>query len=271
MSERKSPRQIKRVLEALAQTEAVIIGGQAVNLWAEQYQKDSSPWKELRPYTSFDLDALGSRTDVLRCSEALDGEPYLPLATENTANAGKVVVRLGDSDFEIDFVHTPNGLSPAEVRELARQLQFENLRLKVLHPLHCLESKAVNLATLPQAAGERQDLKHLRLSIAIVREYFVALTAGGKSDETLLRWARRLRMDSNHEFGLQAAMKYSINFQDAVPAELWLTRPGTLGEFMKEEWQKWSAEIAEKTADLRDVDAWITALKDNPNQRETDD
>jgi hypothetical protein len=44
------------VLRALAQTSAVIIGRQAVNLWAEHYQKDTSPWKELRPYTSFDLE-----------------------------------------------------------------------------------------------------------------------------------------------------------------------------------------------------------------------
>jgi hypothetical protein len=56
------PSEIKPVLEALASTKAVIIGGQAVNLWAEHYQKDSSPWKELRPYTSFDLDVLGNRS-----------------------------------------------------------------------------------------------------------------------------------------------------------------------------------------------------------------
>ena len=74
MKERKSPREIKPVLEALAQTGAVIIGGQAVNLWAERYQTESPPWIELRPYTSFDLDVLGSRMDVLKCSEALDAE-----------------------------------------------------------------------------------------------------------------------------------------------------------------------------------------------------
>ena len=60
--------------------------------------------------------------------------------------------------------------------ELARPIFFEQIPLKILHPLHCLESKTVNLMTLPQDAGERQDLKHLRLSIAILRQYLTELT-----------------------------------------------------------------------------------------------
>jgi hypothetical protein len=107
----------------------------------------------------------GGRSDVLRCGEALNADPFFPLPSENTANSGKIVTQLEGAEFEIDFLHSPNGLSPAEVRELAPVIFFENISLKVLHPLHCVESKTVNLATLPQNTGERQDLKHLRLSM----------------------------------------------------------------------------------------------------------
>src|SRR5690348_16672188 len=171
MKRRYNPHEIKTVLQALAQTKGVIIGGQAVNLWAERYQKDASPWRELRPYTSFDLDVLGNRTDVLACSQALNAEPFFPSPSENTVNSGKVVAQVQGADFDIDFLHSPNGLSPAEVVELARPFSFEQIPLKVLHPLHCLESKTVNLMTLPQEAGKRQDLKHLRLSIAILHQH----------------------------------------------------------------------------------------------------
>jgi hypothetical protein len=41
MKKRRNLSEIKSVLEALAQTGAVIIGGQAVNLWAEHYQRES--------------------------------------------------------------------------------------------------------------------------------------------------------------------------------------------------------------------------------------
>jgi hypothetical protein len=96
---------------------------------------------------------MGSRTDVLQCSQTLDAELFFPLPSENTANSGKTVAKIEGSDFEIDFLHSPNGLSPAEVTELALSITFEEIPLKVLHPLHCVESKTVNLATLSQDAG----------------------------------------------------------------------------------------------------------------------
>lgn len=231
MKRRYNPHEIKTVLQALAQTKGVIIGRQAVNLWAERYQKDASPWRELRPYTSFDLDVLGNRTDVLACSQALNAEPFFPSPSENTVNSGKVVAQVQGADFDIDFLHSPNGLSPAEVVELARPFSFEQIPLKVLHPLHCLESKTVNLMTLPQEAGKRQDLKHLRLSIAILHQHLANLTLKGGAEQVLLRWAHRLRNNSNHELGIQATMKHGIDFRNAIPADLWGSRPGPLAEF----------------------------------------
>jgi hypothetical protein len=87
MKRKYSPREIKPLLEALAQTKAVIIGGQAVNLWAEHYHTDSALWNELQPYTSFDLDVMGNRTDVLKCSEALDADPFFPYPGESRLRA----------------------------------------------------------------------------------------------------------------------------------------------------------------------------------------
>jgi hypothetical protein len=155
MKRKYSPYEIKPVLQALALTRGVIIGGQAVNLWAEHYQKESSPWRELRPYTGFDLDVLGNRTDVLKCSQALNADPFFPTPSENTANSGKIVAQVQGAEFEIDFLHSPNGLPPAEVMELARPISFEHIQLKVLHPLHCVESKTVNLMTLPQGCRRK--------------------------------------------------------------------------------------------------------------------
>ena len=54
MKRKYSAHELKPVLQALAQTKGVVIGGQAVNLWAEHYQKDASPWKELRRVFCFE-------------------------------------------------------------------------------------------------------------------------------------------------------------------------------------------------------------------------
>lgn len=226
-----------------------------MNLWAEHYQKDSSPWKELRPYTSFDFAVLGNRTDVLKCSQALNAEPWFPTPSENTVNSGKIVTEVQGAEFDIDFLHSPNGLSSAEVMELARPISFDNIPLKVLHPLHCIESKTVNLLTLSQDSGDRQDLKHLRLAIVIFRQYLTELTLKGGAEQILLRWARRIRANANHELGIRAAMKYGIDLQEAIPAELWKKKPGPLADFVKKDWADWKHEVSEKITDVRELES----------------
>lgn len=44
-----------RTLQA-AGWDTVLVGGQAVNVWACRYEQDGRAWHELRPYTSRDLD-----------------------------------------------------------------------------------------------------------------------------------------------------------------------------------------------------------------------
>jgi hypothetical protein len=123
-----------------------------------------------------------------------------------------------------------------------------------------VESKTANLMTLSQEAGERQDLKHLLLSLAILRQHLTKLTPDGGLEQLLLRWAHRIRTNSNHELGIQAAIKHGINFQDAIPADLWKTRPGLLADFVRKEWQDWNRENAEKISDLRELESWLKSL-----------
>jgi hypothetical protein len=263
MKKRLSPSEIRPALKALSQTNGVIIGGQAVNLWAEKFQKDESFWRELGPYTSYDLAVLGDQTDVLKCSRELDAEPFFPKPNENTANSGKIVTQIKGQEFEIDFLSTPSGLSPAEVRELARSITFEDeITLKVLHPIHCVESKTVNLMTMPQDAGERQDLKHLRLSIAILRQYLIELTLRGGNEKVLLRWANRMRTNANHDLGIKAAIKHGIDFRHTIPAGLWRDQPSPLADFVRKDWAQWEDETQEKITDIRELDAFLKSLNE---------
>jgi hypothetical protein len=49
MKKKYSPHEIKPVLRALAQTNAVVIGGQAINLWAEGFCTHCIVWRVKRP------------------------------------------------------------------------------------------------------------------------------------------------------------------------------------------------------------------------------
>lgn len=257
------------VLRAVGDADCVIIGGQAVNLWSERYAKAAPPWTDLRPFTSVDLDLLGGRREVLQVAKLLKVSPYLPLADENTANSGKLRVLLGDAELEVDFLHTANGINTQEAFETAPLLTFEGTRLRVLHPVLCVESKTVNLATLPQHADSRQDLKHLRLSLANTCEYLAELTRQDAKPASLLRWARRLRRNANHQLGLTAARLYHVDFQEAVPKALWAQQGGGLADFVREEWTSWSEEVSRKLAEELEIEQWLQKLNLKPESPET--
>ena len=53
--------------------EAVVVGGQAVNLWAYQYWQQEPKLKEYLPFTSEDLDFYGGKVEAILCQETLGG------------------------------------------------------------------------------------------------------------------------------------------------------------------------------------------------------
>jgi hypothetical protein len=59
-----------------------------------------------------------------------------------------------------------------------------------------------------------------------------------------------------------AAIKHGVQFQEAIPVDIWQTRPGPLADFVNKEWQEWKYENAEKTSDLRDLETWLKSLND---------
>ena len=60
------PQEIKSILQALAEADAVLVGGQAINVWSCLYERpDCEPWRSSRPYTSVDADALADRAELV--------------------------------------------------------------------------------------------------------------------------------------------------------------------------------------------------------------
>ena len=58
-----SIKELRHLLEVISRTQAILIGGQAVNLWSERYKKEEPPWSELQPFSSVDIDLLGTQPE----------------------------------------------------------------------------------------------------------------------------------------------------------------------------------------------------------------
>ncbi len=172
-----SPEDLIAVFSSLeaAGWDAVLIGGQAVNLWACHYEEDLPSWREHRPYTSRDLDYHGGLADARLAMKVLRARGRLNTALDPSPNAGVLTVSLADGrELVVDILTGVFGVSATEVErtavELAGTRGLSGLTQRVIHPLLLLEAKAASLRGLNQ--DDRQDARHLKILILVLQRWF---------------------------------------------------------------------------------------------------
>ena len=265
----RTPHEIKSILEALSGVGAVLIGGQAINVWSLIYeQPENEPWRSSRPYTSFDADALADRPEMMMAARASEKAGFrieisLPETPEESAlNTGLVHARKGGDEFCINLLHRLGGLNTQEVRETAVTISWERIDVLLLHPLLCVESKAHSLSTLPQDKPDepRQDRKHLILAVANLREHLVRRSQPELAG-AVLRTAQRLVDLAYHQLGCETLTRHGIDVLDGIPWAAW--RPGpisALQELANRE-PEFRREIQRRIEMQAEVDRWLADLK----------
>jgi len=162
-----------RPLEA-AGWDAVLVGGQAVNIWACHYEQDLPDWHRLRPYTSCDLDYHGGLAEARLAMRVLGAQGHLNTGSDPSPNAGALSVHLADGrKLVVDILTGVFGLSAAEIDRTAITWSgtgaLSGLTMRVIHPLLLAEGKTASLRGLPQTG--RQDAKHLMILILVIRQW----------------------------------------------------------------------------------------------------
>lgn len=147
----------------------VLVGGQAVNYWAERYLADEPELRKLVPFTSGDIDFLGGREDVRHIARQLELTPIFPHRVVMTAIAGAIPFRIGRWPSNIEVVRLIPGLSATTVETMAISAEFGGQQIRVLDPVSLLVCK-VNLA-LTVSQENRQDVEHVRILFFCVRGF----------------------------------------------------------------------------------------------------
>lgn len=199
-------RRIEADLESL-----VLVGGQAVDVWASAYAARSGLGDDYR-IASKDVDfatsspagvgAGGVRAVIERVRAALDGRVYFATMDDHTVSFGKVVFTDADGhERAIDFMESPFGLKR---RDLVRHCvpvrvgdAEAGVDLYVMHPVHTMLSRAYNVVTLAAQYRNPRGLEQLRTSILCARAYLEALldaepVAGRARAREVLRWNERV-------------------------------------------------------------------------------
>jgi hypothetical protein len=73
-----------------AEWDSILVGGQAVNIWACHYEKDDADWSQFRPYTSRDLDYHGGLAEARLAMKILGARGKLNTDFEPGPNAARL-------------------------------------------------------------------------------------------------------------------------------------------------------------------------------------
>jgi hypothetical protein len=146
----------------------LLIGGQAVNYWAERYLPSEPELKALQPFTSEDIDFKGGSNDVRRIANQLRLAAGYPHRVEMTALAGIIPFQIGGLKSNIEIVRRIPGVS-GSVEALAVQAEWNGKTIRVLDPISLLACKLQLAASVPQE--QRRDVAHLRILLPCVRAF----------------------------------------------------------------------------------------------------
>lgn len=166
-----------RLLSALPQELAsriILIGGQALLLWAEYYLIDGATGRQYDMLASDDLDFMGRRPEVIECAAAWNAEHEIPSPDDNTPNSGIVVFNNSGVFHVVDFLPNVYGLNDKDIINHSDEMLFGGNSVKVLSPPLCLQSRIANLSGLPyNELMKEREVKRIRAAIEITRMYLI--------------------------------------------------------------------------------------------------
>lgn len=198
--------------------DVIIVGGQAVNFWAERYVGRLPTLGSEAPFTSKDLDFCGDHSVVKICAARLDGTAFVATMDDHVPNTGVVVYLDGQGwKRKIDVLYEPLGLRAAEVQNLAIPAELldadghpTGVVFRVMHPAHVLESRVHNVMQLPGYAGP-EGLKQLRVSAQCIEGFVSELLDDGLEVPARRVLQRAFRFCTDNDFALGALAKHGID------------------------------------------------------------
>jgi hypothetical protein len=179
-------REVERIFgvlgPVLADRSMVLVGGQAVFVWAQRLGLVEAAGSDAGWLASKDIDFEGSAVAARASAKLLGGKARVPSFDHHTPLTA--VVFFDDSDGierRIDFLVAPLGLDRRDVRDTAVDVEIGTGTLSsslwVMHPERVMESRIANVQIL--GIDDAHALAQLRTSIVIAREWSRFLLADG--------------------------------------------------------------------------------------------
>jgi len=195
----------------------VLVGGHAVNLWALYFVASGTlEMEEFKPFTSKDLDLVGTREHLEALHQRLKGEIWY--SEPRSPVIGRLQLPLPSGPRTVDILHTVRGLDSSEIRRHV-DLVVNGIAIAVIFPQLVLKAKIVNSVTLDQ--GGRNDVKHVRMMILCTRAFIVDLRAlartGSLNQREVVNFLEEVRSIVTSPAARKAAETWDFDFSKVWP------------------------------------------------------
>lgn len=204
----------------------LIVGGQAVNLWALYYEDRT---RDLAPFVSRDADVLGDRATLERLGKTARKKPqFFPLKPPSNEVGVVVAKDAAGAPLLIEVLRHIKGATNEELRDPVYEFAIgaSETRVLVPGPIILLQAKATNLCEIKQTG--RQDARHVLILVRLLPAYLDdlcnAVTAGRVEERVLINALEQLLRILLSKHGRKVCADLKIDpqglFSELNPARL---------------------------------------------------
>jgi len=201
-----------------------VVGGQALNLWAERYASNTKELAAYGPFTSKDVDYFGYREAAAKLADALGGIVRYPQNDDATVSTAVVEATVNGKHATIDFIGSVLGVRlrslEKRVVEIAVPASITDrsciITIPIMHPVFCLQSRIANVL---HAATHRTDMiamRQLHAAPIVVREYILEALELGEDREASECIQEIFQYMKTDEIGRIAHRKLDIDPLDII-------------------------------------------------------
>lgn len=202
---------------AIDQYGLIVVGGQALSLWAREYLLDEMTGEEVQFTTSDDLDFIGrNHTAADFCGEVL--EVAFRKATQNDVTPNLAVAEIvwdNGTKLVVDILEGVAGVSTKEIYKYLESVTIDKVTIAVIDPISCLKSRLYNLYA-PWCRDPERERVRTNLAIRASRYYLLEVLEQDGYQGVRFQ-LKRLYNLAISRLGKRAYCEYGVDVLQAFP------------------------------------------------------
>jgi len=220
-----TPSDFHPVFSELKSLQGIVVGGQAINFWANLYRHRCPELDNYVPFESRDLDIQGDIQLARKLNKKLGWRMLSHLQERGFC----IATLIGPEEEILEILKSVHGLKAADLKSKAyttRVTMGSNIEFPILTPIALLQAKLANWKKLDRTDLEglqiRQDLKHLKISLLITHEFLKDLLEADEEPQgsrDAISHLNKVKKILTHEHGQEFMREHGPSWPIVFPVE----------------------------------------------------